>query len=124
MKNLTINGRSLRPTITQLRQRVSKGFAITSLVIASQSAVGDDVEWAKRMCSVVDGMGAQTKCAVTASEHAIDVTIDTSAVDAAQFCTAYSGMLDALASMMSADWKLRVFSNESPETPAAVCDLG
>ena len=100
------------------------GVVITSLVIASQSAVGDDVEWAKRMCSVVDGMGAQTKCAVTASEHAVDVTIDTTDVDAERFCTAYSEMLDAVASMLTADWKMRIYSKESPETPAAVCDLG
>jgi hypothetical protein len=109
---------------TQYRQTLLTGIAIMSLVMASQSAVGDDVEWATRMCSVVDGMGAQTKCAVSASERAVDVTIDTTEVDAEQFCTAYSGMLDALASMLSADWKLRIFSNRSPETPAAVCDLG
>ena len=94
------------------------------LAIASQTAIADDAENALRMCSVIDAMGAQTECAVTESEHAVDVTIDTTAVDAAQFCAAYSEMLDALASMMSGDWKMRIFSNDTPDVPAAVCDLG
>ncbi len=110
--------------MTQFRQRLLTGSVITLLVIASQPAIADDVENAIRMCSVIDGMGAQTECAVTESEHAVDVTIDTTAVDAAQFCAAYSGMLDALASMMSGDWKMRIFSDDTPDTPAAVCDLG
>jgi hypothetical protein len=110
--------------ITQFREKLLTGSAIALLVMASQPAIADDVDNAKRMCSVIDGMGAQTKCAVTESEQAVDVTIDTNAVDAAQFCAAYSEMLDALASMMSGDWKMRIFSNESPDTPAAVCDLG
>jgi hypothetical protein len=110
--------------MTQFRQRLLAGFAITLLVIASRPAVADDVEWAMRMCSVINGMGAQATCAVTASENAVDVTIDTTAVDPAQFCAAYSEMLGALASMMTASWKIRVFSDETPDTPAAVCDLG
>ena len=108
----------------QFRQRPLTGLVTSLLLVASQSAVADDIEWATRMCSVIDGMGAQTKCEVSASEHAVDVTIDTTAVDAAEFCTAYSGMLDAMASMLSADWKMRIFSNENADTPAAICDLG
>ena len=111
-------------TMTQFRQWLLKALATTILAITSQAAVADDVEWAVRMCSVIDDMGAQTKCAVAASEHAVDVTIDTTAVDAARFCTTFSEMLDALASMMSAGWKMRIFSIENPDTPAAVCDLG
>ena len=110
--------------VTQFRQRLLTGFATALLVIAAQPAVADDVEWAKRMCGVIDGMGAQTKCAVTAAENAVDVTIDTTDVDAQEFCAAYSGMLEALASMMSADWKLRIFSDKNAEIPAATCDLG
>lgn len=110
--------------MTQFRQKLFTGLVTTVLVTVSQPAVSDDVEWAMRMCSVIDGMGAQTKCGVTESERAVDVTIDTTSVDVAQFCAAYSGMLEALASMMSAGWKMRIFSNEAPDTPAAVCNLG
>lgn len=109
---------------SKFRQWLFNGAVTTILAIGSQSAIADDVENAKRMCSVVDGMGAQTECAVTESENAVDVTIDTTAVDAAQFCAAYSEMLGALASMMSGDWKLRIFSNDTADTPAAICDLG
>jgi hypothetical protein len=108
---------------TQFRRLLMTGLAISLLVIAAQPAVADDVEWAERMCSVVDGMGAPTKCAVTAAENAVDVTIDTEDVDAEEFCAAYSGMLEALASMMSADWKLRIFSDKNTDTPEATCDL-
>ena len=111
-------------TMTQFRQKLLSGLVTSLLVTVSQPAVADDMEWAMRMCSVIDGMGAQTKCVVTAAEHAVDVTIDTTAVDATQICAAYSEMLDALASMMSGDWTMRIFSNNSPDTPAAVCDLG
>lgn len=110
--------------MTRSRQTLLTGFATTFLLIASQPAVADDGEWALRMCSVIDGMGAQTKCEVVAPQHAVDVTTDTTVVDAAQICAAYSGMLDALASMMSARWKMRIFSNETPDIPAAVCDIG
>jgi hypothetical protein len=110
--------------MTRFRKTLLTAFATTILVIASQTAVADDVEWAMRMCSVIDDMGAPTECAVTSSEKAIDVTIDTSAVDAAQSCAAYSEMLEMLASMMSTSWKIRIFSDETPDTPAAVCDLG
>ncbi len=110
--------------MAQFRQKLFTGLVIAVLVTASQPAVSDDLEWAMRMCSVIAGMRAQTKCEVTESEHAVDVTIDTTAVDVAQFCAAYSGMLEALASMMSAGWKMRIFSNEAPDTPAAACDLG
>jgi len=52
------------------------------------------------------------------------VTIDTTDVDAERFCAAFSEMLEALASMMSADWKLRIFSDKDADNPAATCDLG
>ena len=108
----------------RFRQMLSVGLVTMLLVINSQPAVADDVEWATRMCSVINGMGGEAKCAVTSSEYAVDVTIDTTVVDAAQFCATFSEMLDAMASMLSADWKMRVFSNESPDSPAAICDLG
>ena len=110
--------------MTRFRQGLLTGLVTTILVFASQSTVADDVEWATRMCSVIDGMGGEAKCAVTSSEYAVDVTIDTTVVDAAKFCATFSEMLDAMASMLSTDWKMRVFSNDSPDSPAAICDLG
>jgi len=76
------------------------------------------------MCAVVDAMGAAIECAINASERAVEVTADTTQVEAKELCTAFSGILAPLASMLSDKWTLRVFSNVNADTPRAACDLG
>ena len=104
--------------------RPGLSIAAASLLLYSCSSAGDDLEYAQRMCSVIDSMGAAIECAVTESEHAIDVTADTTAVDASNLCTSFSGMLEALTHTLTNKWQMRVFSDQDSESPEAVCDLG
>jgi hypothetical protein len=109
--------------MTQCRQRLLMVAAVAPLALFSQIAVGDDGEYEQRICTVIDSMGAAVECVVNESEHAVDVSAGESVADAAQFCTAFSGMVEALTSRLSGSWKVRIFTPESNDTPAAVCDL-
>ncbi len=91
--------------------------------VFSQVAAADDVEDVQRVCTVIDSMGANVECAVNESKYAVDVTAGASIDDAAQFCTAFSGMVEALTSTLSDSWKMRIFTPQNGDTPAAVCDL-
>ncbi len=107
--------------MTRFRQRL---LIVAAVRTFSEMAIGDDAEDTQRMCTVIDSMGSTIKCAVNASERAIDLTADTAAVDAMQLCTSFSGMVAALTHNLSNDWKMRVFSDQDSDTPAAVCELG
>ena len=65
---------------------------VSSIALFSGVAVGDDAEDTQRICAVVDAMGSGVKWAINESEHAVDLTADTSAVDAMQLCTSVAGM--------------------------------
>ncbi len=110
--------------MTQFRQRLLILTTLMSVAAFSEIAVGDDAEDTQRICMVVDSMGSSVKCAVNESEHAVDLTADTTAVDAMQLCTSFSGMVEATTHALSDHWKMRVFSDQDSDTPAAVCDLG
>ena len=99
-------------------------MAVTSAAIFSEFALGDEADDAQRICTVVDSMGAAVECAVNESEHAVDLTADTEAVDAMQLCTSFTEMAEMLAYALSDDWNMRVFSIQDDDKPAAVCDLG
>jgi len=110
--------------VTHFRQRLLLVAAVVSVVALSEVAVGNDAEDAQRICVVVDSMGSAVKCAVNASESTVDLTADTTVVDAMQLCTSFSGMVEALTHALSDRWKMRVFSDQNSDTPAAICDLG
>jgi hypothetical protein len=110
--------------MTHFRQRLSIVAAVSSIALFSGIAVGDDAEDTQRICAVVDAMGSSVKCAVNESEHAVDLTADTSAVDAMQLCTSFAGMVEAMTHTLSDHWRMRVFSLQNSDTPVAVCDLG
>ncbi len=97
--------------------------AAAPLALISQIAVGDDLEDARRVCTVVDSMGSSIRCTVNESAHAVDLTADTTQVDATELCTAFSGMVVAVTTNLPDIWKMRVFSDQGSGTPAAVCDL-
>jgi hypothetical protein len=109
---------------THIRQRLFIVVAVASVAALSGVAVGDDAEDTQRICSVINGMGSSIKCAVNESEHAVDLTADTTAVDATQLCTTFAEMVAALTHNLSDQWKMRVFSDQDSDAPAAVCDLG
>jgi hypothetical protein len=92
-----------------------------ALSVFSQFAVGNEEEDAQRVCTVIDSMGAAIECAVNASEDSVDISADTT--DAEQMCTAFSEMVVALTGTLSNDWKMRIFTPQSNDTPAAVCEL-
>jgi len=108
---------------TRHLQRLLMVTAVASLTLFSQIAVGDDVEDAQRMCAVIDSMGATVECVVNEPEHAVDITAGESVADPARFCTAFSGMVEALTTTLSNRWKMRIFTPESKDAPTAVCDL-
>ena len=110
--------------MTHFRQRLLLVAAVVSVSAFSEIAAGDDAEDTQRICSVIDSMGSSVKCAVNESEHAIDLTADTTAVDAMQLCTSFAGMVAAMTQDLSDHWKLRVFSDQDSDAPAAVCDPG
>lgn len=118
------HNREFSMKMTHFRRRLMIVVAIVSVAAFSEVAAGDDAEDAQRACSVIDSMGSSVKCAVEESEHAIDLTADTSAVDAMQLCTSFAGMVAAMTQTLSAHWKFRVFSDQDSDVPAAVCDLG
>ena len=110
--------------MTHFRRRLLIVAAVASVAACSENAATDDAEDAQRICSVIDSMGSAVKCAVNESEHAIDLTADTTEVDTTQFCTSFAGMVEALTHTLSDQWKMRVFSDQDSDAPAAVCDLG
>jgi hypothetical protein len=110
--------------MTHFRQRLLIVVAVSSIALFSGIAVGDDAEDAQRICAVVDAMGPSVKCEVNESEHAVDLTADTTAVDAIQLCTSFAGMVEALTHNLSDDWNMRVFPEQNSDTPMAICDLG
>lgn len=110
--------------VTQFRKRLLIVATMVSVAACSELAVGDDVEDMQRVCAVIDSMGSSAKCAVNESEYAVDLTADTTAVDAMQLCTSFAGMVEAMTQSLSNHWTMRVFSNQDGDTPAAVCDLG
>lgn len=109
--------------LTDFGRRLLIVAAIVPVATFSAIAVGDDAEDTQRICTVIDSMGSTIKCAVNESEHTIDLTADTAAVDAMQLCTSVSTMVEALTHTLSGHWKMRVFSDQDSSTPAAVCDL-
>jgi len=109
---------------TRFRQVLLMMMAVTSAAIFSEFALGDEAGDAQRICTMMDSMGAAVECAVNESEHTVDLTADTAAVDAMQLCTSFAGMAEMLAHTLSDDWNMRVFSTQDGDTPAAVCDLG
>jgi hypothetical protein len=109
---------------THIRQRLLILAVVASVAAFSGIAVGDDAEDTQRICSVINGMGSSIKCAVNESEHAVDLTADTTAVDAVQLCTTFAEMVATLTHNLSDHWKMRVFSDQDSDAPVAVCDLG
>jgi hypothetical protein len=109
--------------MTHFGQRLLLVAAVASVAACSEIAAGDDAEDTQRVCSVIDSMGSSVKCSVNESEHAIDLTADTTAVDAMQLCTSFAGMVAAMTETLSDHWKFRVFSDQDSDTPVAVCDL-
>ena len=107
--------------MTHFRQRLLIVAAVAPAAAFSEIAVGDDTEDTQRICSVIDSMGSSVKCAVNESEHAIDLTADTTAVDAMQLCTSFAGMVEAMTQNLSDHWKIRVFSDQDSDAPAAAC---
>ena len=108
--------------MTHFRRLLLIVAAIVSVAACSENAAGDDAEDTQRICSVIDSMGSSVTCAVNESEYAIDLTADTTAVDAMQLCTSFAGMVEAMTHNLSGQWKMRVFSDQDSDTPAAVCD--
>lgn len=106
--------------MTIFQQQLLLGVA---LAVFSRLAVGDDVEDAERVCTVINSMGSTITCAVNASERAVDLTGTESVDDPAEFCTTFSAMVAMATTTMSASWNMRLFMPESSETPAAVCRL-
>jgi len=94
-----------------------------ALVLLSGCAAGEDTEDAERVCVVINSMGSAATCAVNESESAVDVTVSESVDDPAQFCTTFVGMVAMVTTTMSDDWTMRIFTPESGDAPAAVCDL-
>jgi len=94
------------------------------LTLVPPLAFADDVETAGMVCSVYDSMGASLTCAVSAADKAVDVTIESSDVDPATTCAGFGSSMVHLAQMFSTKWKLRIFTPDSGDVPAAVCDLG
>jgi len=110
--------------MTHFRHRLLIITAVLPVTTYSAVAVGDDAEDTQRICAVVDAMGSSVKCAVSESEHAVDLTADTTAVDAMQLCISFAGMVEAMTHTLSDHWTMRVFSEQNSDTPVAVCDLG
>jgi hypothetical protein len=104
----------------KIKQRL---VAAAALAVFSQLAVGDDVEDAQRVCTIINSMGSSVTCVVNAAEHAVDLTSTESVDDAAEICTTFSTMAAMVTTTMSASWNIRMFTPESSETPAAVCSL-
>ena len=94
------------------------------LTLVPPSALADDVETAQMVCTVFDSMGASLTCAVSAADNAVDLTLESSDVDPATTCTGFGSSMVHLAQMFSTKWNLRIFTPDSGNEPAAVCDLG
>lgn len=87
-------------------------------------ATADEIENAQRMCGAIDAMGADVECAINVTDRAVEVTADTTQVDAMQLCTSFSGMLTPLASMLADKWTMRVFATGTKDEPEVSCDIG
>jgi len=101
-------------------QRLIVAIAFT---VVSQFSIGDEVDDAQRVCTVIESMGAAVECQINGSERAVEVTSSENVADATQFCNSFSGMTAVLSQTLSSDWKMRIFTPQSGDTPAAVCDL-
>jgi hypothetical protein len=104
--------------------RNQSGFMATSvLAFCFQSATASDEESALHVCTVINSMGAAVECKVSESERAVDLMVGDEVADAAEFCSNFSEMVAMVTTTMSDDWKMRMYTPEKGDTPAAVCAL-
>lgn len=97
--------------------------AALALALVYQPAIADETEDAQRVCSVIESMGANIECRINAVESAADVTAGENPTDADQLCTSMSGMAAMLTTTLTRKWIMRIFTPDSGDAPAAVCDL-
>ena len=84
----------------------------------------DVIDDAYKVCTAMEATGLTTKCTVGGWHQTIDATIDTTGAEARKICAGVVSLLMDKTPRFKGEWKLRILSPYSGESPIAVCTLG
>lgn len=94
-----------------------------AVVLSVPIASADVIDDAYRLCKAMESTAVTTQCEVKGWGSTVDVTIDTSGVEARKICIGAADMMAQKTRTFNGKWKLRIFSPYSGDRPIAVCTL-
>ena len=104
--------------------RVLKLIILSASVFLSCAVKADTIENAYVICYALDGSGALSEeCKISGWNQSIDISIDTSASKAKEFCAAVVQLAKKERMKFGKDWKIRVYSPFSNGKTIAFCSL-
>lgn len=98
--------------------------AVGVLPFAASSEPDRSLEYARRLCGIVDDTGAASgKCSVSGWGHSVDISMAVSAADARTFCARMADMLPTKGIKFAPGWQINIYSPYSGEKTIAFCML-
>lgn len=82
----------------------------------------DDVDYAIRICTVVESTGMAINCKV--NTFSVDITMDTNGTEGKKICNSLSDMMSKETKVFKGSrWQIKIISPYSNGTPIAKCNL-